>query len=62
MKHRLGLTPGTPGFIAMRVIDEEDKLPGKEHTTYQSRAGTLLYLTRHSRPDLCNAKQWIDLL
>ena len=34
MKHRLGLTPGTPRFIAMRVIDEEDKLPSKEHATY----------------------------
>ena len=36
MNHRLGLTPGTPRFIAMRVIDEEDKLPAKEHATYQS--------------------------
>ena len=34
MKHRLGLTPGTPRFIAMRVTDEEDKLPAKEHATY----------------------------
>ena len=55
MKHRLGLTPGTPRFIAMRVADEEDKLPAKEHATYRSGVGTLLYLTKHSRPDLCNA-------
>ena len=55
MKHRLGLTPGTPRFIAMRVADEEDKLPPKEHATYRSGVGTLLYLTKHSRPDLCNA-------
>ena len=34
MKHRLGLTPGTPRFIDMRVIDEEDKLPANEHATY----------------------------
>ena len=34
MNHRLGLTPGTPRFIAMRVTDEEDKLPAKEHATY----------------------------
>ena len=31
MEHRLGLTIGTPRFIVMRVADEEDKLPAKEH-------------------------------
>ena len=55
MKHRLGQTPGTPTFIVMRVADEEDKLPAKEHATYRSVVGTLSYLTKHSRPDLCNA-------
>ena len=55
MKHRLGLTPGTPRFIVMRAAEKEDKLPAKEHATYRSRVGTLLYLTKHSRPDLCNA-------
>ena len=54
MKHRLDLTPGTPRFIAMRVAEEEDKLPAKEHATYKSGAGILWYLTKHSRPDLCN--------
>ena len=34
MKHRLGLTPGTPRFIAIRVYDKENKLPAKEHATY----------------------------
>ena len=29
MKDRLGLTPETPRFIAMRGIDQEDKLPAK---------------------------------
>ena len=55
MKHRLSLTTGTPRFIALRVADEKDKLPAKEHATYRSGVGTLLYLTKHSRPDLCNA-------
>ena len=55
MKHRLGLTPGTPRFIAMRVADEKDKLPAKEHAAYRGGVGTLLYLTKHCRPDLCNA-------
>ena len=54
MKHRLGLTPGTPRFMAMRVAHEKDKLPAKEHATYRSGVGTLLYLTKHSRPDLWN--------
>ena len=39
----------------MRVTDEEDKLPAKEHATYRSGVGALLYLKKHSRPDLCNA-------
>ena len=34
MKHRLGLTPGTLRFIAMRVTDEEEKLQAKEYATY----------------------------
>ena len=55
IKHRLCLTPGTPRFIAMRVADEEDKLPAKEHAIYRSGVGALLYLTKHNRPDLCNA-------
>ena len=55
MKHRLGLTPGTPRFIAMRDADEEFKLPAKKHATYRSGDGTLMYLTKHSRHDLCNA-------
>ena len=65
MKHRLALTPGTPRLIAMRITDEEDKQPAKEHATYRSGVDTLLYLTKHSRPELCNSvreKQWIDLL
>ena len=38
----------------MRAADEEDKLPAEEHAIYRSGVGTLLYLTKHSRPDLCN--------
>ena len=55
IKHRHGLTPGTPRFIVMRVSDEEDKLPAKEHAIYRCGVGTLFYLTKHSRPDICNA-------
>ena len=55
MKHRHGLTPGTPRFVAMRAEDNEDELPAKEQAMYRSGVGTLLYLTKHSRPDICNA-------
>ena len=49
--------PGTLGLIEMRIADEEDKLPAKEPTTYRRGVGTLLHLTKHSRPDLCNAER-----
>ena len=55
MKHRLCLAPGKPRFIAMRVADEEDNLPIKEHAIYISGVGTLLYLTKHT--DLIFAMQ-----
>ena len=61
MKHILCLTPGTPRFIAIRGIDEEDKLRAKEHATYQSGVGTLLYITKHSRPNLCNAVRELSM-
>ena len=55
MKHRLGLTLGTPRFVAMKVADAEDKQPVNENATYQSGVGALLYLTKLCRPDICNA-------
>ena len=55
MKHRLGLTPGTPRFVVMRVAEDGDKLPAIKHVIYCSGVGTSLYLTKHSRRDICNA-------
>ena len=54
MKERLSLTPGTPRFTARRLVNLEDKVSFEEHETYRSGVGTLLYLTKHSRPDICN--------
>ena len=54
MKKRLSLTPGTPRFTARRLERPEDKVSPEEHETYRSGVGTLLYLTKHSRPDICN--------
>ena len=55
MKHRSHLTTGPPRFLAMRITEEQDKLGTKDHATCRSGVGTLLYLTKHSMPDLCNA-------
>ena len=54
MKERLSLTPWTPRFTARRLENEEDKVNIKDHETYRSGVGTLLYLTKHSRPDISN--------
>ena len=54
MKERLSLTPGTPRFIARRLEIPQDKVNQEDYETYRSGAGTLLYLTKHSRPDISN--------
>ena len=43
-----------PRFTARRHENPEDKVNPEEHETYRSGVGTLLYLTKHSRPDICN--------
>ena len=52
MKVKLSMTPGTPRFTARRLENEEDKVKALDHETYRSGVGTLLYLTKHSRPDI----------
>ena len=54
MKERLSLTPGTPRFTSRMLENPEDKVNAEDHETYWSGVGTLLYLTKHSRPDICN--------
>ena len=54
MKERLSLTPGTPRFTARRLVNHEDKVNTEDHEIYRSGVGTLLYLTKHSRPDISN--------
>ena len=54
MKETLSLTPGTPRFTARSLENPEDKANSEDNETYRSGVGTLLYLTKHSRPDICN--------
>ena len=54
MKEMLSMTPGPPRFIARRLENKEDMLNAENHETYRSGVGTLLYLTKHSRPDISN--------
>ena len=49
------LTPGSPGFVGQEVVDDEVKVTGKEQALHESGVGTLLYHTKHSRPDIPNA-------
>ena len=47
------VTPGTPGVIGGKV-DDISKVDEKTQSMYRSGVGTLLYLTKHSRPDITN--------
>ena len=51
---RVYQTPGTPRFKIVRPDDDADIIDPKLQSRYRSGVGMLLYLTKHSRPDLCN--------
>ena len=46
-------TPGTPGFNIVKPTDPE-LLKEEEQALYRSGVGSLLYLIKHSRPDIAN--------
>jgi len=46
-------TPGTPGQHILRNVDV--KVDAEKHKIYRSGVGMLLYLVKHSRPDIANA-------
>ena len=52
-KKKMTVTPGTPGFIGGKV-DDISNVDEKTQSMYRSGVGTLLYLTKHSRPDITN--------
>jgi hypothetical protein len=55
MRSRLTLTPGTPGYVGVKALDESCLMSPEEQSIFRSGVGTLLYLTKHSRPDITNA-------
>ena len=47
--------PSGPGYIAVRPKEDNVKLTGELQKTFRSGVGTLLYLVKHSRPDIANS-------
>jgi hypothetical protein len=48
------LTPGTPGQGIVRPTERDIKLNTYDHSMYRSGVGLLLFLVKHSRPDIAN--------
>ena len=47
-------TPGTPRFKITRPKDDDDIIDSNLQSSYRSGVGMLLFLTKYSRPDICN--------
>ena len=47
-------TPAAPGKVLIRNTQEKT-ISKQEHMTFRSGVGILLYLVKHSRPELANA-------
>jgi len=52
---RVYKTPGTPGIGIERPKVDSDMVTAEEQSEYMSGIGMLLYLVKHSRPDIANA-------
>jgi hypothetical protein len=48
-------TPGTPGLGLVKVTEIEEKIPEEMQRRYRSGVGMLLFLIKHSRPDIANS-------
>ena len=52
---RMATTPGTPGKRIKSRFDEEEAIEAERQSRYRSGVGMLLFLVKHSRPDISNA-------
>jgi hypothetical protein len=52
---KVNITPGAPKDVVMRPEKGDPLLTTDKQTKYRSRVGMLLYLVKHSRPDISNA-------
>ena len=52
-KKKMTIAPGMPGVVSGKV-DDISKVDEKTQSMYRSGVGMLLYLTKHSRPDITN--------
>jgi hypothetical protein len=48
-------TPGTPNFGIVLPKKDDPKVSPEDQSIYRSVVGSILYLTKHSRPDIANA-------
>ncbi len=48
-------TPGTPGLNMTLNSDPQNDLNKQAHKDYRSGVGMLLWLVKHSRPDIDNS-------
>ena len=48
------LTPGMPGARQVRADDPKMMIPAEKNARYRTGVGMLLYLVKHSRPDIAN--------
>jgi hypothetical protein len=48
-------TPGTPGKGVQRPKEGDERISPDQQSLYRSGVGMLLYLVKHSRPDISNA-------
>jgi hypothetical protein len=54
LQRRSYRTPGTPRFKVIRPDQDLELTDPKSQSRYRSGVGMLLYLTKHSRPDICH--------
>ncbi len=47
-------TPGTPNLNMVRNTDKSQAISHEDQKLYRSGVGMLLYLVKHSRPDIAN--------